>query len=99
MDCEVCPHALKTLLLGIGDSGKVRKIKVPRLIVAVWSKGDVAKLIAAVPKAIFPLDDSMRALHRRHYSRTMIMAAWYTGLSVADLVPVDQSHVDATRHF
>ena len=79
-------HALKTLLLGIGDSGKVRKIKVPRLIVAVWREGDVAKLIAAVPKAIFPLDDSMRALHRRHYWRTMIMAAWYTGLSVADLV-------------
>src|SRR5262249_53584360 len=78
-------NGLRTLLRSSGRDGKIRTVNLPRLSISVWSEDDVKKLVAAVPRAIFPLDTSMRALYRRHFWSTLIPAAWYSGLSQGDL--------------
>lgn len=86
---------LKTLLRSIGDTGKVRSVKLKPLSIEIWNAVDVAALVAAVPRVILAYNDSMRALYRRHFWCTIIPAAWYTGLSQGDLFRLDESHCAA----
>jgi hypothetical protein len=85
--------ALRAILNFAGDTGRLRKVKVVPLSIEVWSETEVAKLVIAVPAAIFPMDDSMEALARRFFWSMIIPAAWYTGLSQGDLFRMDISHV------
>jgi hypothetical protein len=87
--------ALRAILNFAGDTGRLRKVKVVPLSIEVWSETEVAKLVIAVPAAIFPMDDSMEALARRFFWSTIIPAAWYTGLSQGDLFRLDPSHVSS----
>jgi integrase len=87
-------HGLKSLLVSSGDNGRIRTVKLKPLEVEVWREPEVAKLVAAIPKAVFPFDDSMHALGRRFFWRTIVLGAWYTGLSFGDLITLDESHVD-----
>ena len=87
-------HGLRTLLSAVGDTGKLRKVKIALLENRVWREPDIAKLIAAVRVSVFRYDDSMKALERRFYWRTIIQGAWYTGLAQCDLFCLGPANCD-----
>lgn len=69
-------NALRALLRFSGCDAKLRQVKVASLTPAAWTPDEIARLIAAcdhMPEA------------SRVYWQTLIAAAWYTGLSQADL--------------
>ena len=71
-------------------------MKVEPLNVDVWDTDHIGRLIAAVDVAILPERRTPRGEARRHFWRTIIPAAWYSGLSEVDLFRLDRSHVDET---
>ena len=95
------PYYLKSLRSGMrsllnfaGERERLRTVRLPPLDIDVWTEADISALVAAVPRAIFPLDDSIKALYRRYFWSTIIPAAWYTGLSQGDLFRLEPSDVD-----
>lgn len=82
-------NALRALLRFSGDTGKLRQVRVGALTPAAWTPSEIAKLIAAC-------DHMPESSHV--YWQTLIAAAWYTGLSQADLhrVKIDDFAADGT---
>lgn len=69
-------NALRALLRFAGSTGKLRQVKLATLTPAAWTPAEIARLIDAcdhMPEA------------SRIYWQTLIAAAWYSGLSQADL--------------
>lgn len=82
-------NALRALLRSTGSSEKLRQVKLQSLTPAAWTPAEIAKLVAAcdhMPKASMV------------FWQTLIAAAWYTGLSQADLhrVKIDDFAADGT---
>jgi hypothetical protein len=82
-------NALRALLRFAGCKDKLRQVKLGTLAPAAWTPAEIAKLITAcghMPDA------------SRDYWETLIAAAWYTGLSQADLhrVRLDDFAADGT---
>lgn len=82
-------NALRALLRFAGCSDKLRNVKVSALTPSAWTPAEIAKLIAACAH----MPDSSQV-----FWQTLIAAAWYTGLSQADLhrVKIDDFAADGT---
>lgn len=82
-------NALRALLRFAGCQEKLRQVKLASLSPEAWTPEEVAKLIAACE----PMPEGSRL-----YWQTLIQAAWYTGLSQADLhrVKIDDFAADGT---
>ncbi len=78
-------NGLRALLNFSGQRDRVRTVKIVPLELEAWSAIDVALLVQAAPAVIMPNCRSSQARDRRWYWRTIIPAAWYTGLSQGDL--------------
>ncbi len=66
--------------------GKLRPVKVEAIVVEVWSASEVQLLIESC--------GYMRDDRKRRWWRTIIAAAYYTGLSVCDLWTLRPSNID-----
>lgn len=82
-------NALRALLRFAGDCRNLRQVKIGTLTPSAWTPAEIAALIGAcdqMPEA------------SRVYWQTIIAAAWYTGLSQADLhrVRLDDFASDGT---
>lgn len=66
--------------------GKVRPVRVDSIVVEVWSAAEVQRIIGAC--------QYMRDDRKRRWWRTIIAAAYYTGLSVCDLWTLRPSNID-----
>lgn len=86
---------LRALLNFSGQEEKLRRVKVTPLDPEAWSASDVAKLIEQVPRVIMAHKLTDAAHDRRWYWRTVIPAAWYTGLSQGDLFALDRFRIEA----
>lgn len=69
-------NALRALLRSSGCGERIRQVKLATLTPSAWTPAEIAKLIAAC--------EHMPDASRRFWE-TLIEAAWYTGLSQADL--------------
>lgn len=79
-------NGLVALLRFHGDSGKVRPVKLSTLEHETWTREEVGKLIAAVATVI-------RTDGGRVYWRTLIEAAYWSGLSQCDLHNLERRHI------
>ncbi len=86
-------NGLRALLNFVGETAPVRSVRVDELANDVWSKDEIARLVANVDVAIMPKSKSPKAAARRDYWRTAIPAGWFTGLSQGDLWRLDKTHV------
>lgn len=75
---------LRALLRFAGRQETLRPVKLDRLEPRAWSVADLRLLLAEVAK----MPETQRA-----WWRTLIMAAWYTGLSQVDLFRLDRRDV------
>lgn len=82
-------NALRALLRFAGCQGKLRQVKLSTLMPTAWTPAEIARLIDACDH----MPDASRV-----YWQTLITAAWYTGLSQADLhrVRLDDFAADGT---
>lgn len=83
-------NGLRALLAHAGRDiprGKLRSVKLTPLEPAAWSESEVAKLVAA--SDVIHESDA----ERRQYMRTLILAAYYTGMSQIDLHRLSRSSI------
>ncbi len=85
---------LRALLTFAGHNERIRTIKLPELNHRAWVDAQVAMLVAAVDRAIMPTLTTPEAERRRRFWRTIIPAAWYTGLNQIDLSRLTPEHLD-----
>jgi integrase len=79
-------NCLVALLRFKGDSGKVRPVKLTTLQHAVWDTHDISRLLRAV-------DAALSKESERVYWRTLIQAAYWSGLSQCDLHKLEKRHI------
>lgn len=81
-------NGLVTLLRFHGDSGKVRPVKLTSLAHRTWDRAEIPLLVAAV--------DLVRAAKSsREYWRTIIQAAYWSGLSECDLHKLQRKQIES----
>lgn len=82
-------NALRALLRFAGCTGKLRQVRLGTLTPTAWTPAEIARLVDACDH----MPEASRA-----YWQTLIAAAWYTGLSQADLhrVRLDDFAADGT---
>ena len=79
-------NCLVALLRFHGDCGKVRPVKLTTLHHVVWTREEISALLQAVPAV-------MRGKSDQTYWRTLIEAAYWSGLSQCDLHKLERRHV------
>jgi hypothetical protein len=81
-------NGLVALLRFHGDCGRVRSVRLAVLDHAIWTAGDVRKLIDAC-QIVFQAEP-----RECQFWQTLIAAAWYSGLSAVDLHLLERRHVE-----
>ncbi len=80
-------NGLVALLRFHGDSGKVRPVKLTALRHVAWTRDEISALLQAVESVITGKAD-------QRYWRTLIEAAYWSGLSQCDLHILQRQNVD-----